>query len=252
MTNIKYYLVTSDRLDYRVISKLSEHERKSIICYAVNPAIPKLIFSKINKIEEWKLKWYTPRYQTLQYYEYGAIVHCVKNPELLEGLSHVGLLHYDVFFPENSINEIYENLDKNPHKILYNTIRKKNQLFFSYDQFKHITEFMSERLDMKINTDQIWNNVWISEALSITPIDVYRKFGEFLFKYQFEIENILNSNKWGIMNQVKHRLCGFVERMWGIYLVSTDLELEQMPIIHEWDKYQHKHLKDKQNFLKQF
>jgi len=131
MANIKYYLVTFDRLDRRVIYKLSKEEKKSIICYAVNSAIPKLITPEIKIVEEWKLKWYTPRYQFLQYYEYGAIVHCIKNPELLEGLTHVGLLHYDVFFPENSINEIKENLNKNPDIILYNTLRHNDTLYFT-------------------------------------------------------------------------------------------------------------------------
>jgi len=252
MTNIKYYLVTVDRLDHKVVHKLTKEERKSIICYAVNPAKPKLITPALQVIKEWELPWHDNRYQTLQYYEYGTIVHCVKNPELLEGLSHVGLLHYDVYFPENSVNEINETLNKNPHKILYNTIRKNNQLFFSRDQFNNLVDFMSEKLNMKIEKDKIWDNIWISEALSVTPVEVYKKFGEFLLKHQYEIEDILNSNKWGIMDRVKHRLCGFTERMWGMYLVSTGLELELMPIIHDWESYQHGHLEDKQNFLKQF
>jgi hypothetical protein len=54
------------------------------------------------------------------------------------------------------------------------------------------------------------------------------------------------------MDVVKHRLCGFVERLWGIYLVSLGLEIEQMRVDHEHEKYQHYHLIDKQNFLKGF
>jgi len=252
MINLKYYLVSFDRCDHYAVSKLTPEERNDVICYAVNPAVFKLISAPIKRVNEWEFKWYSNRYQVLQYYEYGTIVHCVKNPELLEGLTHVGLLHYDVFFPPNSVNDIKKELEIEPNVIYYNTLRQNNQLFFTQDQLKHIVEFMNKKLAMNMDANKIWNSEWVSEALSITPINIYKKFGEYILSSQHEIEAILNGNKWGIMDYVKHRPCGFMERMWGIYLISLDLPLKKMPIIHDWDRYQHAHLKDKENFLKKF
>jgi len=244
MVNIKYYLVSVDRCDHRVISDLEEEDLKDIICYAVNETVqPKLIYPKFNIIKEWELEWYNYRYQYLQYYEYGLFVHALKNPKLIENLSHIGLLHYDVKFKKNSVKEIYQNLEENPNIIFYNTWRQNNTLYFSYNQLEEICKFMSERLDISIDPKYIWKNGWVSEALSITPIEVFKKFGNFIINHQYEIESILNNNRWGIMDLIKHRICGFIERLWGIYLVSYGLELKQMPIIHEHSLYYHLHFK---------
>ena len=51
------------------------------------------------------------------------------------------------------------------------------------------------------------------------------------------------------MDNVKHRLCGFTERLWGIYLMSIDMDHKLMLIDHEHSLYEHLHLKDKQKFL---
>lgn len=249
MTNIKYYLVSADRCDYRSISLLNEEEQKSVICYSVNPSIQKTITDKIQVINEWELSWHSNRYQALQYYEYGLFAHAIKNPELLEGLTHIGLLHYDVRFQEDSVNYHHEYLEMQPDTIFYNTKRQNNQLYFNRFQFNKICEFLEERLDININKDKVWNDGWYSEALSITPIDVFKKFGEFFVKYQYEIEGLLNFNKWQLMDSVKHRLCGFSERLWGIYLMSIDMSHKEMLIDHEHGLYKHLHLQDKQKFL---
>ena len=245
MTKIKFYLVSYDRCDHRAVSKLTPEERSSVICYAVNGAVPKLIGAKIKVVNEWQLPWHSPRYQTLMYYEYGAIVHCVKNPELLEGLTHVGLLHSDVLFGKNSINNMIEELNENPRKIYYIVIRKNDVLYFTRDQLNHIIDYISPKLNITIDANKIWNEGFVSESLSVAPIDIFRKFGEFILSYQHDLENILNTNRWGLMSTVKHRLCGFTERLWGIYLVSCGLPLQKMDVKHERELYEHVHLKFK-------
>jgi hypothetical protein len=47
------------------------------------------------------------------------------------------------------------------------------------------------------------------------------------------------------MNTVKHRLCGFTERLWGMYLMSLNMPLKQMNIVHDREFYEHAHLKFK-------
>lgn len=245
MTNIKYYLVSYDRCDQRAVDKLTLEERKKVICYTVNRSVPKLINAKIKIINEWELNWHSPRYQSLKYYEYGLIPHCVKNQELLEGLTHVGFMHNDVLFSENSVNNMIKDLDENPRQIFYIILRQKDVLYFTKEQLNHICEYLSERLELNIDSEYIWNNGFISEALSVTPVDIFIKFGNFILKYQYDIENILNTNRWGLMNTVKHRLCGLTERFWGIYLMSCKLPIKKMNVEHDRDFYEHAHLKFK-------
>jgi hypothetical protein len=140
MTNIKYYLVSYDRCDKRAVSNLSEEEKKRVVCYAVNGSVPKKIDAGIEVVNEWELKWHSNRYQSLKYYEYGLLPHCVKNPDLLEGLTHIGFLHNDVLFAKNSINEMVEDLNSNPNQIYYIVLRQKNVLFFTKDQLKYVAE----------------------------------------------------------------------------------------------------------------
>ena len=245
MPNIKFYLVSYDRCDHRAVSKLTSDEREKVICYAVNGAVPKIIGARVKIINEWQLKWHSPRYQTLKYYEYGCIVHCVKNPELLEGLTHVGLLHNDVLFAPNSINNMITKLDENSRQIFYIILRQNDVLYFTSEQLKYIAEYMSPKLDINVDPEYIWNNGFISEALTVTPVDIFSKFGEFMIKYQYDFENMLDTNRWGLMSTVKHRLCGLVERFWGIYLMSCGLPIEKMNVEHDREFYEHAHLKFK-------
>jgi hypothetical protein len=98
---------------------------------------------------------------------------------------------------------------------------------------------------MVIDPIKVINVGWISEAMSVVPKDVFIKFGNFLFENNEEIQNILLQNRWGIMNQINHRICGIVERMWGLYLVNCGLELVQMNVEHDWNFYNHDHLSQK-------
>ncbi len=254
MTNIKYYLVSVDRCEPRKVELLSQEEKKSVICYAVNPKYPKdKITDEIKTVNEWELEWHDNRYQTLQYYEYGFFAHALKNPWLINGLTHVGLLHYDVRFHEDSVNYHHEYLDLHPETIFYNTKRKTDQLYFSTEQVMMIGKWMAQRISgFKPNYQNILWDGWYSEALSITPRHIFVEFGNFFITYQYEIEELLNNNTWGLMNNVKHRLCGFTERLWGMYLASLDMPKKVMMIDHEHTYYDHIHLNDKKNFLNKF
>jgi hypothetical protein len=109
---------------------------------------------------------------------------------------------------------------------------------------------MTERLGIYIDPNNIIKNGWVSEAMSVTPVEIFKHFGNFLVNHGHEIEDILISNRWGIMDHINHRICGIVERMWGFYLMSLKTEMEQMDIIHDWDFYQHQHLQEK-NWINQ-
>ena len=154
-----------------------------------------------------------------------------------------------MLFGKNSVNDMISKLEKNPNQIFYIQLRKNDVLYFSREQLKHIADYLSPRLNVNIDPDKVWNDGWICDSMAVTPIDVFTKFGEFTLKYQYDIENILNNNRWGIMNNVKHRLCGFVERLWGIYLISCGMSIEKMDVIHDRESYEHAQLADKQKFL---
>jgi hypothetical protein len=75
------------------------------------------------------------------------------------------------------------------------------------------------------------------------------RFGKFLIDNQFAMEAMLANNKWGLMDKVKHRNCGFTERMWGIYLMSCGMPVNKMNVDHDHENYVHAHLEDKKKFL---
>jgi len=246
---LNFFLVSYDRLDDKVINNLTDYEIKHIKCYAVQKSVQKRITSRVEVINEWELDWNDYSYQSKQYYEYGTIIHLIKNPKLIKGLTHIGLLHYDVLFNTNSVNDIINSLNQNSNQIFYQRIRYVNDLYLNLEHLTNICEFMNEKLDMNISANDIWQNGWISEALSVVPIEVFKKFGNFIIDNREEIENILLQNRWGIMNYVNHRICGIIERMWGIYLKSYGLKLSKMNIEHDWDSYTHKH-QTEENWIK--
>lgn len=242
MNKLNFFLVTYDRLYDKVIENLNETEISDIVCYNVQKSVLKKITPLVkNQINEWELEWNDFGYQKKQYYEYAAFIHLLKNPKLVENLTHIGISHYDTIMEKNSIKNLYKDLEKNPNIIFYQRIRDTYDLYLSKYEVDCLSNFMSEKLEMNIDPNNIWNNGWISEALSLTPKSVFMKFAEFLLNNKSEIENILLQNKWGIMNHINHRICGVVERMWGFYLVSCGLTLKKMDIIHDWDSYVHKH-----------
>lgn len=249
MVNLKLYLISYDTCLQKAVDGLTKEERKDVCCYAVGSQKLKLITARIKRVNEWQLPWHDNRYQFLQYYEYGILPHLVKNPELTEGLTHVGMLHNDVLFEDNTINNMKAELEENPNIIYYIAKRYSDVLYFTKDQLKHIAAYMEPKLDIKIDVEKIWNDGWISESMAIAPVEVVKKFGQFMLDYQFDFENILATSRWGLTDVVKHRNCGFVERMWGIYLMSCGMETKQATIIHDRLSYEHAHLIDKQKFL---
>lgn len=248
MNKLNMFLVSYDRLYNKVINKLTAEELKMVTCYAVQKSVPKQITPEINVINEWELEWNDFSYQSKQYYEYGAIIHIMNN-KIIDNLTHIGLLHYDIIFNENSINNIIDDINRNNKQIFYQRKRQIDDLYLSKYELDMICSFMSEKLEMPIDSNYIWFNGWISEALSVTPVDVFKKFGNFIINNRAEIENILITNRWGIMNNVNHRICGIIERMWGIYLISYGYELTKMNIEHDHDSYIHKH-QTEENWIK--
>lgn len=241
--NPRFFLVTFDKLYNKVIERLSFEEVEKITCYCVQKKVSKNISEKIvDTINEWELSWNDYSFQTKQYYEYGAMVHILQNPELLDGVTHVGLLHYDVIFNEGSVNSMISELVKKPDTIFYQQRRPNNQTSLSRFEAERLCELMSSKMGINIDVTSAWNDGWVSEALSLTPKHVFSKFAKFLHDHHLEIENILKTNRWGIMNICPHRICGIVERMWGFYLVGCGLPLKQMDVIHDWDSYQHHHM----------
>jgi hypothetical protein len=252
MNHLNFFLVTYDRLLERVIEDLEENELNYITTYAVQKSVPKNLCNKIKVLNEWELPWNDYTYQNKQYYEYGTMVHILMNPSLTKNLSHIGLLHYDVKFKKNSVNQIIESLKNEPNTILFQRVRGVEDLYLTFFEVQKICEFLSEKLEMKFHPEIIWEKGWISEALSVTPKDIFLKFAQFLKDYGSEIENILISNRWGIMNVIDHRVCGIVERMWGFYLVSlivNGYKFEKMNVEHDWDFYTHKH-QSQENWIK--
>jgi hypothetical protein len=249
MIILKNYCVTFDRFYEQSIEELDENELKTIFSYTVQKNVLKTITQKVQQINEWELPWNDYSYQQKQFYEYGTIVHLLQNPQLIENTSHIGLFHYDVKFKKNSINQVINQLSENPNTIFYQKKRENNELFMPKSVLKELCVFINEKLSINSNFEKIWNDGWISEALSITPREDFLKFGQFLLDNKLEIESLLVNNKWGIMNSNRHRVCGLVERMWGIYLVSLDKQLFQLDIDHDWYSYTHQHLKEK-NWIK--
>lgn len=245
MTNLKFYIVSYNKLYKRVVENLTDDHNKFLTAYFVNKSFEKDVTLEIDSINEWDLPWNDYSYQQKQFYEYSCIVHLTKNNDIIKDQTHVGLLHYDTKFGRDSIEKIIDSLKGNSNQIFYQCLRGPNDLYFNRDEYFGICEFMSQKLNMVIDPIKVINVGWISEAMSVVPKDVFIKFGNFLFENNVEIQNILLQNRWGIMNQINHRICGIVERMWGLYLVNCGLELVQMDVEHDWNFYNHDHLSQK-------
>jgi hypothetical protein len=241
--NVKYFLVTYDKLLDVAVQQLTKTEQQALCCYQIQKKVPKNITHLVtDRICEWELPWNDYNFQRKQYYEYGTIIHLYKNQHLLKNITHVGLLHYDIICNKDSINDISVQLTKEPNTIFYQMNRPRNQMSLLDYEYQKLCEFMSCRLNIKVDPTYIIQNGWISEAMSVTPVNIFLRFGEFLYNSFTDIEDILTNNIWGIMNHCPHRICGIVERMWGFYLVSLQLPLIKMNIDHDWNSYNHTHM----------
>jgi hypothetical protein len=236
-------MVTFSELVDKAIHELSSDELKYITAYCVQKKVEKNISPRIiNVINEWELPWNDYDFQKKGYYEYGTIAHLYKNQNLIEGQTHIGLLHYDMLFEKNSVNEIIGELERDSSTIFFQMKRPANQLSLLDYELGKLCEFMGNRLGLEVDPVYIKTNGWYSECLSITPKDVFLRFGEFLTYHRHEIETILKNNIWGIMNHCPHRICGIIERMWGFYLASLPNPKKQMNIKHDWYSYNHHHM----------
>lgn len=243
MSKVNFFIVTYDTLLDKTLDQLSEEELTHISCYTVQKKIKKNISNKVKSvINEWELPWNTFTYQKYQFYEYSIMPHFYKNQHLLKDTTHVGVAHYDTIFGKGCIKDIYEKLNIKNDIIFYQMERKKEQLSLSFYEISKLCQFMSERLDIFVDPQIPWNQGWISECMSVTPKDIFLKFGEFLFYHYNDIIDILKNNVWNIMNHCPHRVCGIVERMWGVYLMSLPYKKVPMNIIHDWNSYKHHHM----------
>lgn len=244
MNKVKLFIVTYDTFLDKVIDQLSQEEIQNIVCYTTQKKVKKQITTKVkNIINEWELPWNNYDFQRYQFYEYGTLVHLYKNQDLIRDTTHIGITHYDVIFNKNSINDIYCELNQHKNTIFYQMQRKKEQLSLSFYEVSRLCEFMSERLGVFVDPQIPWHQGWISECMSVTPKDVFLKFGEFLFYHYDDIIDILKNNVWNIMEHCPHRVCGIVERMWGFYLMSLPYKKVPMNVVHDWDSYKHEHMK---------
>jgi hypothetical protein len=184
MNKLHFFLVTYDRLYDKVVENLTPSEIECITCYNVQKKVTKQISSLIkNEINEWELPWNLYDFQKKQVYEYGTMVHLYKNPNILDGITHVGILHYDVVFNKGSVDDIQRTISTAPDTIFYQKIRTREQLSLSFFEVSKLCEFMSERLGQHIDPNIPWESGWISESLSVTPKEVFLKFAEFLHDY---------------------------------------------------------------------
>jgi hypothetical protein len=241
--SVRFFLVTYDRIEDRVVKDLSEEELKHVTAYCVQKKVPKRIPNGVNILNEWELNWNDFDYQQKQYYEYGAIVHLTKNPNLTENLSHIGLLHWDVRFNKDSINNIVNDIKSDPNVLYYENILN-GHLYLSEMEVINLCDFMSEKMNVIVDPGIPLTRGWLSHSLSIVPVDIFTKFGKFLIDYKTDIEDILLKNRWGIMNIYNHKICGIIERMWGFYLMSQNVNFKKMDIDHESAFYEHKHLRE--------
>lgn len=248
---MKSFIVTYDRLYDKSVINLTNDERKGLVCYNVQKSIPKSITNLIdNSINEWELPWNDYRFQQKQYYEYSAMIHLFKNPSFTEDSNHIGIFHYDVSFDKRSIDRVKRVVDNTPNVVFYQRKRGLTDLYLQKHELQYLCKFMSERLGMRIDETLVWDNGWISEALSITPKPVFMKFSKFLFENFMDIEKILLENHIGIMDRINHRVCGIIERMWGTYLVNCNVPMIQLQgVNHDWNDYQHKHCEE-ENWIK--
>lgn len=246
---MKLYAVCHKEFRDESVNTLSEAERNHVISYIVNESYPKdhsRFSALVSQVNEYELERYNPKYQLNNYYEYGAIAHVYLNESLRD--SHVGILHSDIVFECNSINEMIEALTNEPDTIFYNTFFgpfadkvTQHPYYLSYDEVHLLCNYLTERIGLYINTSRVLTTGWVG-GMSAGPVDVFIHFGEFMERYTDELEDILNTDAWHLQTYPgKHTICGIIERLWGFYLVSLNYPLKYMRIRHEQNKYEHDH-----------
>lgn len=249
MNNIKIYSICHREFWDTAINNLDGEERKNISCYIVNEKYPKDLskFSnKIDHIREYDLPHYNEKFQERSYYEYSFIPHVYLNPDIFKNYTHIGMMHSDIVYKTNSVRKIVEELGNNPDQIFYYKLFNGfkwpdgGPLYFSNNQLENICEYMSIKLKMFISPSKILYEGWIG-SMAIAPKEIFIKFGKFMEENYEDFHDILFNNRWNIQDTKpnKHRACGFIERLWGFYLISLNKPLKYMDIIHDQDSYTH-------------
>jgi hypothetical protein len=168
------------------------------------------------------------------------------NPELTEGLTHFGMIHYDVIFHPGSVNKLIKDFEKEPNQIQFTSKLLPKQLYLNKPQLDYLGDFLSEKLEIKVDTNNIWENGFIGCTKSIAPLWVYKKFGKFMIDNKEEIENIIKTRKVGT-----HKMAGFQERLWGFYLMSLGLPYTHInSIACDWNSYNHNQYQEFNQLLK--
>jgi len=241
------YIIAHKECPDKVVEQLSVNERNIVKCYSVNQKFEKKITDKIERINEWELEWFDPSYQDLQYYELSCLPHVVKNEKMYNELSHMGIIHYDTIFKENSIKQIISDLEKTPDQIMYTVFLRPDQIYFSRSQLDNICLFLSYKLKTFIDPNKIWYGGFIGCTKSIAPIWVFKNFGNFMIENKEEIEDILRYKRWGLTG---HKMAGFMERLYGFYITSLNLPKKLISdlIQCDWNSYEHPQYLEKNIF----
>jgi len=250
MINLKIYSVSHREFRDEVTNNLLPEEKQKVYCYIVNDNYPKNdenFSKKIENIKEYELSFYNKYFQEHRYLEYSLIPHIYMNENLTSGCTHVGMVHSDIIFEKDSINNIMNELEKNPNQLFYNTFFNSLQqpdggpLYLSPEQLVKICDYSSQKLKMFINYQKILSFGWIG-SMCVGPVEVFKNFGKFIIDNYQEIQEIIEADKWNIQSYPnKHSVCGIIERMWGFYLVNLNLPIKYMNIIHDRNQYTHDH-----------
>lgn len=231
------------------VENLTADERAHVWAYIVNENFPKdysRFTGLVSHVREFGLPNYNPRYQQKAYFEYGAIAHVYMNSSLQD--KYVGTLHSDIVFEEGSVNEILEGFDRNPNTIFYQTFfgpqlhpETLHPLYLTPAEATRIGNYLAMMTGVPIDVPRVLREGWIG-GMAVAPLDVFLSFGEFLENYSPELEEIVEKDKWHLQTWPgKHTICGIIERMWGMFLMSLGMQLRPMGVRHEQNKYQHDH-----------
>ena len=246
---MKLYSVCHKEFRPESVERLKPEERSQIWAYIVNENFPKdynRFTGLVSHVREYGLTKYNPRYQQKAYFEYGTIAHIYLNESLRD--THVGILHSDIVFEEGSVNEMLEEFDRRPDTIFYQTFfgpqlhpETLHPLYLTEKEAHLLGNYLAIRMQIPTNVDRVLRDGWIG-GMAAGPLDIFLRFGEFLEMYSEEMEQILAEDRWHLQTWPgKHTICGIIERMWGMYLMSLGMQLRPMRIRHEQNQYQHDH-----------
>lgn len=242
---MKLYSVCHKEFRSDAVERLTPDERQHIVSYIVNENYPKdyTHFSGfVDHIHEFRLENYNPKYQRNSFHEYSAIAHLYLNPSLTEGMTHVGVLHSDIIMQRGCVEEILEALVINPKTIFCDTIfrpppRNSNvitpPLWLTTTQADFLARYVSERI-LPVNMERVYTEGWIG-GMAIAENEVFLRFGEFLDKYSDDFTGILNETVLSshVWSKTANAYCFITERMWGFYLMSLNLPIKHINIIHD-------------------